>query len=276
MGLAVPAQGNGMGSVRQKIRRLHGLLLLAFHVRNWAQAYRARRSQPPPPLWFRNGTKLEGGAGDDPLQCFLTVFQGRYYRRRMTEHDRGIYVDIGANIGLVSIDWATRLQGVSVQAYEPDPRTFTMLRENVSSNGLQLCVAVYNEAVGRAPGSMELVRGERSLATSAVLLTAPAGEKKFVANTVGLDEVVRRCGACAAITLVKVNAEGSEADIVEGASREALKKISQFAIQYHAPELLERCRQKLQSAGFDCIADASDSKTGLLYATRAVQPIPGD
>lgn len=255
---------------RPAIRRLHNLALLALYVRNWTQVYRARRSLPGPPLQFRNGTKLRGGSGDDPLQCFLTVFGDQWYHRHITEHDGGVYVDIGANIGMVSLDWATRLTNISIEAYEPDPRTFAMLQENIFSNCLQQRVAIYNEAVGRTAGTTVMMRGDRSLATSSVMEVAGAVKEKFACKTVGLDQLVNRCGAGAPITLIKVNAEGAEADIVEGASSATLDKISQFAIQYHSPNLLEQCSHRLETAGFSCVVVPAGPETGLLYATRAV------
>src|SRR5579872_5047834 len=92
--------------LEHKIVRLHGLLLLALKVENWGPVWAARRELPGPGLRFRSGATLRGGPGDNPLQCFFTVFRDRCYRRYVSEPDEGMYVDIGANIGLVSLDWA--------------------------------------------------------------------------------------------------------------------------------------------------------------------------
>jgi FkbM family methyltransferase len=269
-GMAVKISSHSRFLRLPTIRRLHNIVLLAVYVRNWTQVYRARSMLPGPPLQFRNGMKLRGGNGDDPLQCFLTVFGDQWYRRHITEHDSGVYVDIGANIGMVSLDWASRFANVSIEAYEPDPRTFAILHENICSNRLQPPIAIYNEAVGRAVGTITMVRGDRSLATSAVMEVAGAVNEKFMCRTIGLDQLVSRCSIGGHITLIKVNAEGAEADIVEGASNETLDKISQFAIQYHTPILLKQCSQRLEAAGFSCVAVPVDSATGLLYATRSV------
>src|SRR5581483_1172600 len=218
--------------LEHKIDRLHGLLLLALKVENWVPVWAARRELPGPGLRFRNGATLRGGPGDNPLQCFFTVFRDRYYRRYVSEPDEGVYIDIGANIGLVSLDWAFRLPRISVHAYEPDPRTFATLRENVMSNRMHDRVLIYNEAVAREKASAEFTRGNGSLSTSAFpdLFSAGHGRtnEKFVASTVGLGEVITRCGNNSSISLVKINAEGREADILQGSSPMLLARVSQF------------------------------------------------
>src|SRR5260370_25386181 len=72
---------------------------------------------------------------------------------------------------------------------------------------------------------------------------------------VPLHTVIRRCIGDGPIALVKIDAEGAEAGILEGADAETLKEIRQFVIEYHnslCPGALERCERVLADAGFRC------------------------
>ena len=84
-------------------------------------------------------------------------------------------IDLGANIGVVTLDWATRLKGVTIHAYEPHPATLAILAANVSENRLAQRVRIYNEAVGRATGTLVLRTFWRSVLTSAYAEPAEVG-----------------------------------------------------------------------------------------------------
>ena len=72
----------------------------------------------------------------------------------------------------------------------------------------------------------------------------------------GRDQVVERRIGDGPVALTKIDAEGAEADILDGrASGKTLQRISQFVIEYHdnlCPDALARCQRVLASAGFGC------------------------
>jgi hypothetical protein len=80
------------------------------------------------PLRFRQGFILHHSPSDVAMGAFLEVFGGRLYRRYLNEPDAGVMVDLGANIGMVTLDWASRLSKVVVHAYEPIMTTFPPTR----------------------------------------------------------------------------------------------------------------------------------------------------
>jgi FkbM family methyltransferase len=63
--------------------------------------------------------------------------------------------DVGANIGIATLFFATRSPGVRIQAYEPDPETFLLLQRNVQENGLEN-VQLHNCALSDRSGMSEL------------------------------------------------------------------------------------------------------------------------
>ncbi len=96
-----------------------------------------------------------------------------------------------ASLGAFTIDCARRYPRVAIHAYEPDPETCELLRQNVAANGLAGRVTVWNEAVAGRAGRLTLSRGNGSIITSAFLPLGKRGES-FEATTVTFQTVVER------------------------------------------------------------------------------------
>ena len=240
---------------------------------NWREVWLSYRSGAEiPPLRFRRGFVLRHRSEDQVLLQFFEVFRDKSYRRYITEPHFGTMVDIGANIGAVSLDWATRLQHVRVHAYEPHPGTFATLRENVEANHETPRIVTYQEAVGGRTGTLVLHTGGSSMENSAYGPGAAARTLDEIGVAmVALDTVIERCSGDGQIGLVKIDTEGAEADILEGAHPETFKEIRQFVIEYHdglSPNALARCESVLAGAGFRCATPSARPAQGLLYAWR--------
>jgi FkbM family methyltransferase len=241
---------------------------------NWQEIWRSYRSGAElPPLRFRRGFTLRHRAEDRVLLQFFEVFRDRGYRRYITEPSQGTLVDIGANIGAVTLDWATRFSSIRIHAYEPHPATFVMLRANIEANHLTGRVTTYREAVGGRAGSLALRSGGSSMQTSAYGpgATAAGALDELNVEMVLLDKVIERCAGDGQIGLLKIDAEGAEADILEGARPQTLKQIRQFVIEYHdslCVDALARCTRVLTRAGLRCFTRAISPDQGLLYAKR--------
>ena len=200
---------------------------------------------------------------------FAEVFLLKAYRQFIKEPQHGVMVDIGANIGVVSLDWASRLPHVRIHAYEPHPATFAVLSENVAANHLDPRMTIRQQAVCRQAGTLTL----RSVAEGSMSTTAYNSSNEtvdeFTVSTVSLDEVIERCAADGPVRLVKIDTEGAEADILEGARRETLGAIEQFVLEYHnflCPDALARCEHVLTGAGFKCVVRPIKPGLGILYA----------
>jgi FkbM family methyltransferase len=240
---------------------------------NWGEVWRCyRHGTDLPPLRFKRGFVLRHRPEDQALLQFYEVFRDKDYRRYITEPRRGTLVDIGANIGTVTLDFMTRFPEIRVHAYEPHPATFAMLRANIESNGLAARVVTYPEAVGGRSGVLALHAGGPSMQTTAYGAGAAArAREEFRVPMVALDTVIERCVADGPIALVKIDAEGAEAEILEGAHPQALKEIPQFVIEYHdglCPDALSRCERALAGADFRCTTRPARPGQGLLYARR--------
>jgi FkbM family methyltransferase len=259
-------------SIQGRYYALVTLVSMIAWFDNWSEVWRRyRRGAELPPLRFRRDLVLHHRPEDQALMQFYDVFRDKNYRRYITEPRVGTIVDIGANIGVASLDWATRLPHVRIHAYEPHPGTFAMLAENIAANHLVERVICHQQAVGREAGTLTFHTAGLSVLTTAYKNLSDSAGAEFTAATVSLDQVLERCAQDGAVGLVKIDAEGAEAEILEGAHPETLKQIRQFVIEYHdslCPNALGRCERVLTGANFRCAIRPGLPNQGLLYAWR--------
>lgn len=232
-------------------------------LKNWRAVWSAYRvSAPLPPFEFRSGFTVYHQKGDDPVMLLLEIFAGECYRRYLEKPVLGQMIDIGSNIGMTTLDFTQRAPSLVVHAFEPNPSTRKILTNNIEANGLLGRVHIHKEAVGRQPGELVLRFGEHSGVASGY---AHGGEGIRV-PMIDLNEAVT-----GSVSLLKIDAEGAEADILEGARIETLQHIDQVILEYHenfCPGVVKRCVRALEAAGFRCDVHAIAPEQGLLYACR--------
>lgn len=135
----------------------------------------------------------------------------------------GIVVDIGANIGAVSVYAASR--GAHVIAVEPEPSNTEMLRRNIALNGYDDRIRCHQLAVTDAAGHAHIMP-----AHGGSRLTRDGG---WEVETVSLDQLFTLAGVeeCA---VLKIDVEGTEYDIIAGASMDALARVRFLTLEFDA------------------------------------------
>lgn len=255
-----------------KFRAARTLARMIRWLSNWREVWsNYRAGRPMPPLQFRSGLTLHHGPHDSPIALLHEVFGERQYRRHLSSPVAGVMIDLGANVGAVALDWANRSPALRVHAYEPNPATNTVLRQNIEANGFAGRITVFDEAVGREPGELRLWTNMNSMTATGYSDAPPAGDAVAVrVPLIDLNEVVRRADG-GPVSLLKIDTEGAEADTLEGASLSTLQAIRQVILEYHVglcPEAAARCRKTLEQAGFNCLVRPTNASHGLMYAWR--------
>jgi FkbM family methyltransferase len=129
-----------------------------------------------------------------------------------------VFVDIGANIGIVTL-FAARLAGQSgkVYSFEPAPRTFAILKENIQVNGLLESGRIDFRELALADKSGEAAfyvypanSGHNTMFAGA------ASAEKIRVRTAALDEVLPPGSR---VDAIKIDAEGAEPLIWRGMRR---------------------------------------------------------
>lgn len=204
------------------------------------------------------------------------------------------FVDAGANVGLLTLAAASSIgrQG-KVIAFEPFPATAELLRKSVWINGFAEIVTVHQAAVSSRHGTLPLHLG----ITSGHHSLFPLKESSRIADArhievplVGIDEALGQTGK---VTLLKIDVEGAELEVLESAIG-TIKANPDIAliVEYGGSHLL-RTGQTVESwlapfhaLGFDfraidpntgqlqilCVEELSDIDTINLFFARPQSP----
>jgi FkbM family methyltransferase len=168
----------------------------------------------------------------------------------------GIFYDIGANVGFFTMLGA-RLASPKglVYAFEPVPENAAYVQLNTRLNGFRN-VRIVEKAVSAQSGSGELWVAEYS-GGAALTTTArpPDAKKKIAIDIVSIDDVVFN-HKWPAPSVVKIDVEGAELDVLKGMSRtlREARPILIYEIDDETPEGFEgkyrACEQFLQRTGY--------------------------
>ena len=132
----------------------------------------------------------------------------------------GTFVDVGANVGFIAVRAARSLgEEGRVVAIEPHPVRFEYLLRNVRGNELDNVTCV-RCAVGAHSGDVTLydvdpTLGPRHLDAS----TQPGRGLRFATILRSLDDVIDEHAVAADISLIKIDVEGYELEVLRGMSR---------------------------------------------------------
>ncbi len=159
---------------------------------------------------------VERGMSSAELQLFTTLYdtEEMLFLLHYLRPGDG-FVDVGANVGVYTILTAG-VAGVRVDAIEPIPSTFGKLRRNVVYNGLTDRVVLHNVGVGNR--EEKLYFSEALDAVNHVVGPDYAGRKIQVPVT-----TLNRLLADQPVTALKIDVEGFEANVINGAA-EILKR----------------------------------------------------
>lgn len=126
----------------------------------------------------------------------------------------GDTLDVGANIGLVTLYIARRFPKRTVHAFEPNPSAYDSLRGNIALNGCDN-VRPHHEALSDTNGEIRFLAHERHRATCRIGTAKDQGGIRVPCAT--LDTVCQR-EKIGQIAFLKIDVEGFEEDVLRGAA----------------------------------------------------------
>lgn len=171
-----------------------------------------------------------------------------------TPFGEGTIIDVGANVGLVSLLLARRFPTCDIHAFEPNPTTYDALVANIALNHADR-VTCHRLAVSDAVGTVRFDNDPVKRGTASIALRDGAHTAEVPATT--LDGFVAEHGITR-IGLLKIDVEGFETLVLAGARR-VLADIRPAAIYFEVcPVLTERSgfsadgpARTIQAAGYD-------------------------
>jgi FkbM family methyltransferase len=161
----------------------------------------------------------------------------------------GIILDIGANVGNHTVFFATFCSPSEVYAFEPDQDSFKCLEANIEANRHNFKGNVFpiTAALGEKEGKARVYKGERSGLNAAKSHGRGNIEMKSV-DSMGFKYPV---------SVIKIDVEGTEQDVVKGALQ---------TIEKDKPEIFSECSNpdevlSLLPDGYKCLRKYNNAPT---------------
>ncbi len=142
--------------------------------------------------------------------------------------DGGVFVDVGANMGLWSVPLGMRAS--KVVAVEANPATIPVLRENIGLNGLADVIEVLEVAAWDSSGELSLLNPDvTSCPIAGVMRTVPPREGLALVPCRRLDDVLD----VDRIDLVKIDTEGADLHVLRGMAEHIARYRPVLFIEMH-------------------------------------------
>lgn len=156
-----------------------------------------------------------------------TYEQGTLFMLKNLLTKDGVFVDVGANIGLMSIFASTVVQDSGkVFSFEPNPATFEILKKNIKLNNLSNVEAI-PFGVGSVPKSTKIYDRWDAGRGSATLIKPDFDTDSHDIEIVTLNDFFKDSDY--SIDVIKIDIEGYELEALKGA-KEVIEKNSPILI----------------------------------------------
>ena len=172
------------------------------------------------------------------------------------QNDKGLFFDVGANIGLYTWEVSKVCPHRKILAFEPDPENIKLLRKTLSSANLQN-LEIHKCALSNQDGEISFFQDKLTSATGCVAgkdkpwieqyLNSTASEIRVKTNT--LDSLVSDENNP---SLIKIDVEGHEVEVLEG-GRNTLIKIKPLLVIESFPPKQLTILSILQELGYKLI-----------------------
>ncbi len=160
--------------------------------------------------------------GPNAYMQYKDVFVHGIYRFR-SDNPSPVIIDGGGNMGISVLGFKTDHPQSTVTVFEPDPSIATLLRENLTRNGMAAGVRVVEAGLA----------GETGTVTFAADASAGGQVTESNANTT-IDVVQLSDFIDGEVDFVKLNIEGQELPVLRDLEASgAIKKIKRIVLEYH-------------------------------------------
>ncbi len=234
-------------------------------LQNWRAVTRTRLYREPlSEFVFRGNTRVRF-EGLPPLQILNEVWRAKHYTPpESTDLYPQTVVDIGANIGLFTLFAARQWRNATILAFEPEPRNFVQLQENVRLSNVTN-VSCHRAAISSRTGSETLY------------IKQEAGWHSFFGDdlsgtltveTLSLRDLLQRF-ELKTIDFLKMDCEGAEFLILPGQEDLLANYVRFIAMEYHeiSGHRVQELELPLRRAGMTVrIIPQPRWSTGMLYA----------
>lgn len=197
------------------VRMIKCVRSVSTFVAEWLGPYHRTIRYRGYELHYTRGTSLihalRGGMTYEPELTYRLI---ELLRRK----DHPIFVDVGANIGLITLNVLSALPTTMVYAFEPGLHQYTLFQKTIMANHLESAVQLFDVALGRRQGCADFfVHATHHSSGDGFRDTNRAGWTKRVQVKVDSFDGWWKVKGFPHIDVVKIDAEGAELLVLEGA-----------------------------------------------------------
>jgi FkbM family methyltransferase len=155
----------------------------------------------------------------------------------LTRPDTTVF-DVGANLGLMAIPVLHGCQSCRVVSFEPSPNSLAFLRKTVAGSGYGARWHVVEKALAARPGQLDFAIGRPEDALFEGLKSGDriANARTIVVPVSTLDDEWIALGS-PAVSVVKIDVEGAEGQVLEGARALLAAEQPVLLIEWYTPYL---------------------------------------
>jgi FkbM family methyltransferase len=261
-----------MESMNKYFRLLREAFFALYAYSNFWTYYRERlgmHEDGTVVIHLRAGVHYKIKTNDSDVRILNEVWNAKVYDRFLPELKPGAtIVDIGAQVGVVSIRFAHAVRGAHIFAYEPFGPNFAVLQDNIALNTLFDSVKGFQKAIAGERGTVQFYTHDHdSGGGSLVAHGDPATTRVLQVEAITLADVfmhnhIEQCD------LMKIDCEGAEVAILTQAPDDVLARVRRMAIEWHGDRTgmsLPQFSDFLRQRGF---AVDFHEPSGTLYAWR--------
>ena len=174
-------------------------------------------------------------------------------------YENTTFLEVGANFGVYCLPAVSQLGFSRAVAYEPDPASFELLRQNIERNDLGERVDAHHAALSEQPGELTLSLGIGNSGDNRIVDSASGSRHETVqvpAKTFD-DEVAAGRIPLGELGLVWLDVQGHEGEVLAGA-RSLLSSNVPIVMEYSSGMLKGEARTRLNeliAENFDVIVD---------------------
>jgi FkbM family methyltransferase len=223
---------------------------------------------------MRNSTLLLLRPFSTDLGIFHEIWDHERYTTGAIGHmaEDGIVVDVGAQVGLFSVYASKELKARRIVSVEPDHSNFELLSKNVHLNHIEEVTMVEAALAGAA--------GQRwiglDLSNSGGHSFYRQGVSGRMVRVLGLTDLFESHGI-SKCSLLKLDCEGAEMEILESASDRLLEGVSAISLEYHLGaygfEKVETLLKRMERLGFAVEVRPLGRTHGTLRGVRENRPL---
>jgi len=181
---------------------------------------------------LRNGLDLVAAPGPHDVKIINQIWLDKGYSAAPDFIPRPGWniIDLGANKGFFA-SWAlTKSPTSRVHCYEPDPRNFRALQENIKP--FAGAATTHQTAIGASAGSLTLFRLAGRAGQNSVFRSRAESRGEIVAEiTVKVIALADLLGDLGEVDLLKIDVEGAEYGILLDSPADALARVKRVMVE---------------------------------------------